>query len=220
MAAAPSYRMISIGEAPTVAIGGGELDWVPVRRQLGVGAFGVNAYRAASAGDQVIEDHVESPGQEELYVVLAGRMTLTVGEEEVDCRRGAAAFLPDPTVRRSGKATEDGTIVLAVGGWRDRPYHPLPWEPIYLAAEPMARGDWAAAVAILENEADEHRESPFVRYRLGCCLAQAGEHDAAMREITAALEANPALRERTASDELLSPLRDRDDWPLRDPLSG
>ncbi len=213
MTEARGYRMLSLGEESGVSVEGGALDWVPVRRRLGVGAFGVNAYRAASAGDQVIEDHVESPGQEELYVVVAGRMTLTVGEEQVDCGRGAAVFLPDPALRRSGTATEDGTVVLAVGGWRDRPYHPLPWEPIYLAAEPMAREDWTAAAEILEREAHEHREHPFVRYRLACCLAQAGDLDAARQELSAAFEANAALRERAASDELLAPLRDRDDWP-------
>jgi len=206
--------MLSLGAEPGVAIDGGVLDWVPVRRRLGVEAFGVNAYRAARAGDQVVEDHIESPGQEELYVVLAGRMALAAGDEEVDCGPGAAVFLPDPAVRRSGKATEDGTIVLAVGGWTDRPYHSLPWEPIYLATEATARGDWAAAASILEHEAGEHRENPFVRYRLAACLAQAGDLDAALRELSAALEANAALRDRAASDELLAPLREREGWPL------
>ena len=38
-------------------------------------------------------------------------------------------------------------MVLAVGGWRDRPYHSLPWEPIYLAMPQMRAGDWAEVTA-------------------------------------------------------------------------
>ena len=39
----------------------GTLVWKPVRRTLGVTAFGINAYTAANAGDEVVEDHDETP---------------------------------------------------------------------------------------------------------------------------------------------------------------
>ena len=35
---------------------------MPIRRRLGVRAFGINAYTAAKAGDQVIERHNETGG--------------------------------------------------------------------------------------------------------------------------------------------------------------
>jgi hypothetical protein len=66
MSASPpkGFEVLSLRDEETIAIEGGELEWIPLRRRLGAGAFGTNAYRAAKAGDRVVEDHVESPGQE------------------------------------------------------------------------------------------------------------------------------------------------------------
>lgn len=206
-------RTLSIFEDDAVSIDGGRLEWVPVRRRLGIGSFGVNAFRGASESDVVVEDHVESPGQEELYVVVRGRASLEVGDETLDAPAGSAVFVADPDVRRFGVALEDGTVVLAVGGWRDRPYHSLPWEPIYLAQESMRRGDWAAAADTLEREAGAHRDTAILQFRLACCHARLGEHGLALRELRRAIEINPKMRERAAAEEDLASLRSRDDWP-------
>lgn len=206
--------MLSILNEESVPIDGGRLQWVPVRRRLGIGSFGINAYRAADAGDAVVEDHVESPGQEELYVVLRGRAKLQVGDETVNAPAGSAVFVPQPEVRRAGVALEDGTVVLAVGGWRDRPYHSLPWEPIYLAQESVRQGDWAAAAETLEREAGEHRETAILQFRLACCHARLGEHELAIKELRRAIEINPEMRERAAAEEDLSSLRGLDDSPI------
>ena len=57
----------------------GTLVWKPVRKPLGVTAFGINAYTAAAPGDEVVEDHTEEPsGHEELYLVVHGHATFTV----------------------------------------------------------------------------------------------------------------------------------------------
>ena len=48
--------------------------WLPIRRALGITAFGINAYRAERAGEPVIERHDETGtgagGHEELYLSL------------------------------------------------------------------------------------------------------------------------------------------------------
>ena len=119
---------------------------------------------------------------------------------------GTAVFLPQPEVRRGGVALEDGTAVLAVGGWPGEAYHPLPWEPIYLAAEAMRQGDWAAAAETLEREAGEHRETAILQYRLACCHARLGECEVARQELRRAIEINPGMRERAESDQHLAPL--------------
>ena len=36
--------------------------WRPVRRRLGIRAFGTNAYTAEKAGDRVLEEHHERDG--------------------------------------------------------------------------------------------------------------------------------------------------------------
>lgn len=208
------FRTLSIFDHESVAIDGGRLQWVPVRRRLGVGSFGINAYRAADAGDVVVEDHVESPGQEELYVVLRGRAKLEIDEETVDAPAGTAVFVPQPDFRRSGVALEEGTVMLAIGGWRDRPYHSLPWEPLYLAQESMRQGDWAAAAETLESEAGDHRDTAILQFRLACCHARLGEHEVAIKELRRAIEINPKMRERAAAEEDLSSLRGLDGSPI------
>ncbi len=206
-------HVLSILDDESVSVSGGALEWVPVRRRLGVRAFGTNAYRAGREGDVVIEDHVESPGQEELYVVIAGRARFVAGDEEFDAPHGTVVFLPRPDVRRGATALEDGTVVLAVGGWPDRAYRPLPWEPIYLAQESMRNGDWAAAADTLEREAGEHRDTAIVQFRLACCHAQLGQEALALEELRKSIENNTGMRDRAADEELLAPLRELDGWP-------
>ena len=209
-----NFRTLSIFDEETVPVEDGALQWLPLRRRLGIRSFGTNAYRAARAGDAVVEDHVESPGQEEVYVVIRGRARMRVGEEEFDAPTGTAVFLPEPGVRRGGVALEDDTVVLAVGGWPDKPYHPLPWEPLYLAQASMRAGDWAAAAETLEREAGEHLEHPFVQFHLARCHARLGEHERAIEELSRAIEGRPQLRERAAASEDFASLRGREGSPL------
>lgn len=208
------YRVIALQEAESVESVEG-MHWVPVRRALGVGAFGVNAFRADRAGDPVVEEHEESPGQEELYVVVRGSATFTIAGEEVDAPHGTAVFVPDPGALRSAVAAEDETVVLAVGGWRDRPYHPLPWEPIYLAAEQIRDRDWAGAAATIEREAGDLLESWPVRYRLATLYARMDDGDRALENLRLAIAANPVAAERAQEDEAFRQLRGDPDWPGR-----
>jgi tetratricopeptide (TPR) repeat protein len=210
----PGFRILSIFDEEAVLVEDGRLQWLPVRRRLGIGAFGTNAFRAAHTGDTVVEDHVESPGQEEMYVVVRGRAAFTVGENAFEAASGSVVFVPQPDMRRRAVALEDGTVVLAVGGWRDRPYHSLPWEPIYLAQESMRRGDWAAAAETLEREAGEHRETAIIQFRLACCHARLGRHALALEELRRAIEINPNMRRRAEEEADLVSLRGLAGWPV------
>src|SRR5262249_7511013 len=88
----------------------GTLTWMPVRRHLGVAAFGLNAYTAASPGDEVIEDHTESgTGHEEVYLVLRGRVRFTLDGEEVTAPAGTVVFLPRPARRPARRGRGGGT---------------------------------------------------------------------------------------------------------------
>ena len=160
----------------------------------------------------MVEEHVESPGQEELYVVMSGRVKFTIDDAEVEASTGSAVFVPEPNARRSGVALQDNTVVLAVGGWPDRLYHSLPWEPIYLAQESMQNGDWAQAAEILDREAGEHRDTAILQFRLACCHARLGENEQALEELRRAVEINPSMRERAESEEHLASLRELDGW--------
>jgi tetratricopeptide (TPR) repeat protein len=207
------YETLSLLDAESVAVGADGLEWIPVRRGLGIGAFGVNAFRAAREGDTVVEDHVESPGQEELYVVIRGRARFTIDQGPVELGPGDAVFVADPGSRRHAVALEDGTTVLAVGGWRGRPYHSLPWEPIYLARSAMRAGDWAAALEILEREGGEHRDTAIVSFRIACCHARLGEDEPALAELRRAIEINPDVRAQAENEDAFAALRESDAWP-------
>ena len=207
-----TFGVLSIFDEEPVLTAGGRLQWVPVRRRLGIGAFGTNAFRATAAGEPVVEDHEESPGQEELYVVVRGRAEFFIGDERVEATAGTVVFVPEPGVRRRAVAMEDGTTVLAVGGWRGRPYHSLAWEPIYLAQEFMRSGDWETAAETLEREAGEHLDTAIVQFRLACCHARAGRHDLAMSKLARAIDINPDMRQRAEQEEHLEALHSHPAW--------
>jgi mannose-6-phosphate isomerase-like protein (cupin superfamily) len=130
-----TVRVLRLGDEPAHDVGDETVPpWIPIRHRLGVTAFGTNGYRAARAGDVVVEPHDErtddpehEPAQEEMYVVVLGHATFTLDGETLDAPAGTVVFLPDPDVRREAVATEDGTVVLAVGGVPGR--HPeSEWE--------------------------------------------------------------------------------------------
>ena len=79
------YEILSLDEAETAPHRGSNL--IPVRYTLGYRAAGVNAWKA-DAGGQLIPPHSEDSGNEELYVVVSGRATFTVGDETTDAPAG------------------------------------------------------------------------------------------------------------------------------------
>ena len=105
--------------------------WRPVRRTLGIGAFGVNVFGAHEPGAPAIEDHTETEGNggghEELYFVASGRAEFTIDGETVDAPSGTFVFVPDPEARRAAVAREAGTEIVCMGA-RPGGFEPSPWE--------------------------------------------------------------------------------------------
>jgi hypothetical protein len=90
----PGYCVTHIDEIDTVRFPDEPLpDWKPLRRALGITAFGTNAYVAERPGDLVIERHDELAeeddpgGSEEVYVVVRGAARFTVDGTAVDVAR-------------------------------------------------------------------------------------------------------------------------------------
>jgi AraC-like protein len=129
------FVVSSLDEIRTLTSGDpAEPDWKPVRHHLGVGAFGVNAWVGARAGDLVIERHDEepaqegTPGHEELYVVVRGAARFVLDGREVDAPAGTLVFVPERSVTREATATEPDTVVLALGAAPGVAFEPSPWE--------------------------------------------------------------------------------------------
>jgi hypothetical protein len=190
----------------------GTLVWKPVRRTLGVTAFGINAYTAANAGDEVVEDHDETPlGHEEIYAVVAGRATFTVDGEEVDAPAGTLVFLDDPKQQRSARAVEAGTTVLAIGGMPGT-HEISAWEYIFPSLPARNAEDWDTARQILE-EAIGETDHPSIHYHLACVEARAGNRERALDELNVAVERRPRLLGPMLEEEDFASIRDDPRFP-------
>src|SRR5262249_44672973 len=109
---------------------------------------------------------------EEMYVVVSGRATFTLNDEEVDAPAGTIVHLPDPRVRRSAVSQEPGTTVLAVGGKRGEAFEPSGWELFFRAAQLPPE----EAVRLLEEGGSAYNTStPGFQYNLACYRALAGD---------------------------------------------
>lgn len=209
------WQSVHLDAIDPIAVVDGKLLWRPVRRMLDVRAFGINAYVAPNPGDDVVEEHTESAlRHEEVYVVLAGRATFTLGDETLDAPAGTIVFIRDPDVRRHARAEEPGTSVLAVGGPRDAAYEPSPWEDYFAAERHRTAGDYESYVAELEDALVRRPDHPAILYNLACAEALAGRSDEAIAHVTRALELKPEWSDMIAKDEDFAALRDRPDWPF------
>ena len=189
--------------------GPGTLRWTPVRRHFDVRAFGVNAYTAQEAGQDVVEEHSEQTlGHEELYVVVAGHARFTLDGEEVDAPAGTLVYLRDPTVRRAAVAQEAGTTVLALGGKPGEPYEVSGWEFWFAATAKGQAGDHEAAIAEIDAGFEHHPEHPMLFYQRACWEALAGRADAALDDLGRAIElGGEKYREWAGEDEDLDSIR-------------
>ena len=130
------YRVTRLDEVPVIPPDEpGDPDWRPLQHYLRLEAFGANVYVAQAPGVALIGEHDErKSGQEELYLVLSGRVRFTLDGEEVEGREGTVVTAA-PEVVRSGIAMEAGSSVFAVGAkpdgafessWDDRHFEDVP----------------------------------------------------------------------------------------------
>jgi len=203
-------KLTRIDEIAAIPVVGGELQWRPVRRTLGIEAFGINAY-TANAGQLVVEEHDETGAgaghHEELYLVVTGRATFTVDGKSFDAPVGTLIFLDDPKERRAARAEEDGTTVLAIGGVRGRPFRISPWEFSFAMTPAYADKRYNEAKALLLEGLELHPGNPALLYDLACIEALLGEEDAALGHLAGAV-VDPRLRACAPKDPDFSSLRD------------
>lgn len=200
------WRSVRLDDVEPIPLEPDGILWRPLRRLLDVGAFGVNAFVALNAGDDVIEEHTEEMlGHEEIYVVLSGRATFTIGGEPVDAPAGTVVFVDDPDVTRHARADEPGTNVLAVGGPRGGVYEPPAWE----AELHRAAGDFDAYADELAAAAARRPDHPGLLYALAGAEALAGRVDEAVGHLRQAIELRPTLAEAARTNEDLASIRER-----------
>jgi tetratricopeptide (TPR) repeat protein len=200
------YEVLKIDELDRIPVSGADVMWRPVRRRLGITAFGINAY-TGEPGENVVEKHDEERlGHEELYVVISGRARFELDGESVDAPAGTLVFLSEPGVERRAVAEEPGTTVLAIGG-KPGLHETSAWEYFFAAYSHAERGDFDRAIADIQEGLAEKPDSPPLHYHLACIESRAGRLDDARLHLDQALELDPGLRKWAAEDEDLAPLR-------------
>jgi len=200
------YTILSLDEVETASHRGSNL--IPVRHTLGFRPAGVNAWRA-DAGGQLIPPHEEDSGNEELYVVVRGRATFTVGKDTAEASAGTLVFVP-PEVFRTAVAEEDGTIVFAVGGTVGEAFNAGGWDSFALADTYRQAGRLDEGRAIMRQLIAEKPDYWATSYNAGCFESLAGNADAAFEHLRRAKELAPdeESTQYFREDSDLDPLRD------------
>jgi hypothetical protein len=204
-----------IDEIDPIRVVGGALEWRPVRRTLGIQAFGINAY-TADKDELVVEEHDETGAgaghHEELYIVVSGRATFTVDGEDIDAPPRTLVFLDDPKERRGARAVEDGTTVLAIGGVRGQAFRVSPWEFAFASVPAVEAERYDEAKALLLQGLEANPDNTSLLYDLACVEALMGDRDAALEHLETAVS-NPRLREHAQKDSDLDSIRDDPRFP-------
>ena len=137
-----AYEVAHIDDLDRFPVDDEGLLWRPVRRKLGITAFGTNAYTAEKGDERVVEVHQEQDGSEtgqgdpagaeELYFVASGRATFTLGDDEIDAPAGTFVYA-EPGTKRGAVATEPKTTVVAFGARPGVPHEISGWEAMFAA---------------------------------------------------------------------------------------
>jgi tetratricopeptide (TPR) repeat protein len=187
------WKTIHIDDLDEIPVAG--VVWRPVRRRLGITAFGINAYAAEKIGGNVIEEHDETSsgagGHEEAYVVVRGRATFTVDDETQDAPAGTIVYVGDPGLKRSAVAEEEDTLVIAIGGAPGRAYEVSPWEHYFAAAPLLDAGRFEEGIAMIESGLRERPDNPSVLYNLACAESRGGRTADALAHLAQAVAINP-----------------------------
>jgi tetratricopeptide (TPR) repeat protein len=186
--------------------------WAMVRTHFGIRAFGINAYVANEAGEQLIGEHNElgkrAGRHEELYFVADGDATFTVNGDEIDAPAGTFVFVRDPAATRSAIAKEAGTAVVIAGGKPGEAFTQSPWERNAPALAHFGSGDYDKAVEEFERLLAETPDDASVLYNLACAESLTGKRQEALGHLKRSLELDPDFRELAGKDSDFDAIRD------------
>jgi quercetin dioxygenase-like cupin family protein len=201
------YEVVHVDELEQLPVNQGEFVWRPVRRRFGITAFGTNAY-TARAGQRVVEEHYERDGHEEMYVVLRGRATFALGEDEVDAPAGTLVYAR-PGTKRGAIAAEDGTAVLAVGGKPGVVFEPSAWEDIFAAFSYASKGDVDRARKLISGAVERRPNEWQGHFNAACFEVLYGDKEAGIAHLQRAHELDPErVAEAAANDSDFDEVRD------------
>lgn len=193
-----TYNVVHIDELERYPDMSGAPVLMPLRRTLGMRAFGANCW-TAPVGKSVIERHSEPNGDEELYLVLRGRVRFTVGDQTVSAGPATVVHVPPDTLRE-GIAEEPDTLVLAVGGRPGEAFEPKSWEDFQVAFAKARAGGEDEARALVAEALERNPDAWQGAYNAASFEALTGNVDGAFEYLARAIELGPSEVRRFAAD--------------------
>jgi hypothetical protein len=182
---------------------------IPVREALGIQSFGINAFTPREDGTLVNEHDEAGTGQEELYIVLDGKVAFEVDGEAVDAGPGTLVFVR-PEARR--KASGDGTV-LVIGATPGAAYHGVDWGEAwpYHSESITAYGEqrYADALEAVSGALEHMPDHAGLNYNYACFATLAGETgDDTFAHLRRSVELRPQFREDARKDGDFDAVRD------------
>ncbi|HKV67415.1 MAG TPA: hypothetical protein VJN72_04955 [Gaiellales bacterium] len=182
---------------------------IPVRENLGIQAFGVNAFTPREDGTLVNEHDEAGSGQEELYVVLDGEVTFEIDGEAVTARPGTLVFV-GPESRR--KATGDGTV-LVVGATHGEAYSGVDWGEAWPyhneSMTAYSEGRYADALEAVRGALEHLPDHAGLNYNYACFATLAGDTgDDTFAHLRRSVELRPRFRDDARRDDDFAAVRD------------
>jgi hypothetical protein len=182
---------------------------IPVREHLGINAFGINAFTPGEDGT-VVSDHDEAgSGQEELYIVVDGRVRFEIDGEAVDAQPGTVVFVA-PGSRR--KATGDGTVIV-VGATPGEAYEGIDWGdawPFHNASmTAYGEGRYGDALEGVRGALEHMPNHAGLHYNYACFATLAGDtSDDTFAHLRQSVELRPRFRDDARRDDDFAAVRE------------
>ena len=135
-----------------------------------------------------------------MYVVLRGRATFTLGDDEVDAPAGTIVFVR-PGTKRGAIAAENDTAVLAVGAKPGVVFEPSPWEDGFVAAAYVDMGKLEEAQKLMADFVERHPDDGRGYFNAACIEARAGDKEQALAYLERAVELEPEEARKSAKKD-------------------
>ena len=181
---------------------------LPMREHLGIHAFGLNAFASGEDGT-LVNDHDEAEtGQEELYIVLDGKLTFEVDGEAVHAQPGTLIAV-GPQARR--KATGEGTV-LVIGAAPGEAYQGVDWGDAWPShSESMTayrEQRYADALKAVGAALEHLPDHAGLHYNYACFATLVGDtSDDTFAHLRRSVELLPRFREDARRDDDLAAVR-------------
>ncbi len=207
-----AYEVAHIDELERFPVDDEGLLWRPVRRRLGITAFGTNAYTAEKGDERVVEEHSEEDGHEELYFVASGRAKFTLGNEVVDAPAGTFVYA-EPGTKRGAIASEPKTTIVAFGAKPGVPHEISGWENMFVAFGELRNGNEAAGRKAMTEAVAGQPDAWQGHYNAACFESLTKNKEATFEHLRRAIELDEKAREFARGDKDFDWLRDDPEFP-------